>query len=68
MTADLHLVAFKTQVFIVPQSILGVLWLQLHFKDEDWNVIAEGHFTIPRHDAAMLVIDAQTAELNVRYD
>ena len=65
---DLQLVVIKGKVFVVPQSVLGLLWLQTHFKDEHWDSLASGSVIINREDAGMLVIDAQSAELIVIYE
>ena len=65
---DIQLVDVVDQVFVVPQSIHGVLWLQTHFEEDDWDALTSGAVTIDRHDAAMLVIDAEDAELVVKYE
>lgn len=65
---DLQLVDVVDQVFIVPQSIHGVLWLQLHFLEEEWDALTSGAVTLTRSDAAMLVIDAEDAALIVHYE
>lgn len=64
---DIQLVDVLDKVFVVPQSIHGVLWLQTHFNQDEWDDITSGAVTIPPHDAAMLVIDAEDAELIVEY-
>ena len=65
---DIQLVDVVDQVFVVPQSIHGVLWLQTHFEEDHWDDLTAGAVTLARHDAAMLVIDAEDAELIVEYD
>ncbi len=65
---DIQLVDVIDQVFVVPQSIHGVLWLQTHFEEDDWDALTSGAVTLTRSDAAMLVIDAEDAELVVKYD
>jgi hypothetical protein len=65
---DIQLVDVVDKVFVVPQSIHGVLWLQTHFEEDDWDALTSGAVTIAHHDAAMLVIDAEDAELVVKYD
>ena len=65
---DLQLVDVIDKVYVVPQSIHGVLWLQTHFEEDDWDDITSGSVAIPPHDAAMLVIDAEDAELIVHYE
>jgi len=65
---DLQLIDVIDRVFVVPQSIHGVLWLQTHFNDDEWDDITSSSVAIPPHDAAMLVIDAEDAELIVHYE
>jgi len=65
---DIQLVRVHENVFVVPQSAAGMLWLQTHFEDEAWDPLSSGSVIISRHDAGMLVIDAQTAEMVVSYD
>ena len=65
---DLQLVDVVDKVYVVPQSIHGVLWLQTHFHEDNWDDLTTGAVTIAHHDAAMLVIDAEDAELIVHYD
>lgn len=64
---DIQLVQIKDKVWVVPQSVLGILWLQCHFEDEEWDALGTDSVVIPREDAGMLVIDAQSAELIVVY-
>lgn len=65
---DIQLVQVKDKVWIIPQSVLGILWLQCHFENDAWDALGTGAVVIPRQDAAMLVIDAQSAELFVSHD
>ena len=65
---DIQLVQIKDQVWVVPQSIHGMFWLQTHFEDDAWDALGTDSVVIPRQDAGMLVIDAQSAELMVAYD
>ena len=65
---DIQLVQIKDKVWVVPQSIHGMLWLQTHFENDAWDALSQDAVVIPRHDAGMLVIDAQSAELMVVYD
>ena len=65
---DIQLISVIDKVFVVPQSIHGVLWLQTHFSEDEWDDITGGSVTVPPHDAAMLVIDAEDAELIVQYE
>lgn len=62
---DLQLVLIGQRVWVVPQTPFGMLWLQCHFPDEDWPSLSADALVLPRHDAAMLVIDAEDAGLSV---
>jgi hypothetical protein len=65
---DLQLIDVIDNVFIVPQSIYGVLWLQMHFEESEWDELTAGAVTVSRSDAVMLIIDAEDAELTVHYE
>ena len=65
---DIQFVTIGAAVRVIPQTIYGSLWLQLHFPDETHHLIPNGDFTLNRADAAMLAIDAEDAELTVNYD
>ena len=45
-----------------------MLWLQTHFEDEAWDALGTDSVVISRHDAEMLVTDAEQAELMVLYE
>lgn len=64
---DIQLVQINDKVWVVPQSAVGMFWLQAHFPDDAWDAISNEAVIIPKHDAGMLVIDAQSAELNVKF-
>jgi hypothetical protein len=66
--ADIHVVTLREKVIIAPRSVLGMLWLQLHFEDEEWEVLSQGSFLLSRACATAMVMDAQEAELNVTFD
>ena len=65
---DLYLVTLGPTVRVAPQSMFGVLWLQLHFEDKHHDLIPKGEFSLSRADAVMLVEDAQAAGLHVYFD
>lgn len=66
--ADIHVVTLREKVIIAPRSVLGMLWLQMHFEDKDWKVLSEGSFIMSRANATEMVMDAQEAEINVTFD
>ncbi len=65
---DLQVVTLRSKAVIVPQSVVGMLWLQMHFHEDDWKVLSEGSFLLTRAEAAMLVEDAEAAKLTINFD
>lgn len=65
---DIHVVTLRQKVIVAPRSVLGMLWLQLHFTDEEWKALSEGSFLMDRHNAAEMVMDAQEAELRISFE
>jgi len=62
---DIQLVDVLDKVFVVPQSIHGVLWLQTHFEMSHWELLAEGLATLSKTNADELIQDASDAGLNL---
>ena len=52
---------------IVPRSVHGMLWLQTHFEDEQWEALAESRVSISELDSKLLCKDADLAGLKVEY-
>ena len=52
---------------IVPRSVHGMLWLQTHFEDEQWEALAESRVIISQIDSKLLCKDADSAGLEVEY-
>ena len=46
---------------IVPRSVHGMLWLQTHFENSQWEAIAEDRVLISDQDSKLLRDDANTA-------
>ena len=63
---DLQLVDVIDKVFVVPQSVLGVLWLQSHFPPEEWDALTNGAVVLKHDNAQTLLIDARSAGLIVK--
>ena len=66
--ADIHIVTLREKVIVAPRSVHGMLWLQLHFEDEEWEVLSQGSFLMSRANATQMVMDAEEAEINVTFD
>ena len=65
---DIQLINTIDKIWVVPQSILGVLWLQLKFDESHWDDLTNGAVVLKPHNAAMLVIDAESGGLTVKYN
>ena len=43
---------------LTPTSVHGMLWLQTHFEDSQWEALADGRVLISEEDAQLLKNDA----------
>ena len=57
----------KCNKSIMPSSIHGMLWLQTHFEDEQWEALAESRVTISELDAKLLCKDAHSAGVKIEH-
>ena len=57
----------KCNQSIIPSSVHGMLWLQTHFEDEQWQALSEGRVTISDIDAKLICKDADLAGLKIEY-
>jgi len=48
-------------------SVHGMLWLQTHFEDEQWEALSEDKVVISDLDAKVLSKDAASAGLKIEY-
>ena len=55
----------KCNKSIIPSSVHGMLWLQTHFEDEQWEALADSRVTISEIDAKLLSKDAKLAGLKI---
>ena len=65
---DICVVTLRHKAIIAPRSIVGMLWLQMHWEEDYWDRLSEGSFLLERANAAELVEDAQAAELMVLFE
>ena len=66
---DIRLLKFSPEtVYLKALSIHGMLWLQTHFHDDDWDAIAEGKVGLDYDSADKLSQDAGMAGLLVIYN
>ena len=62
---DILLIPAEGGAQLRPASIHGMLWLQTHFKDSDWDAIASDQVKLSLDDAKFLSKDAKQAGLNL---
>ena len=49
-----------------PTSIIGMLWLQTHFEDNQWEALSNNQVIISKENSKLLVEDAISAGLNIK--
>ena len=51
---------------IQPSSILGMLWLQTHFENDQWEALSNNSVLISQENSKLLIEDATIAGLNIK--
>ena len=49
-----------------PKSALGMLWLQTHFENDQWEAISNSAVIISEENSKLLIEDATNAGLNIK--
>ena len=49
-----------------PTSAIGMLWLQTHFENDQWEAIANNSVVISEENSKLLVEDATCAGLEIK--
>ena len=49
-----------------PASVIGMLWLQTHFEDNQWEALSNNQVIISKENSKLLVKDAISAGLNIK--
>ena len=49
-----------------PTSIIGMLWLQTHFEETQWEALSNNQVIISKENSKLLVNDAISAGLNIK--
>ena len=49
-----------------PKSIIGMLWLQTHFENDQWEAISNNRVIISEQNSKLLIEDATHAGLNIK--
>ena len=47
-------------------SVIGMLWLQTHFDNDQWEALSNSEVIISKENSNLLVKDATSAGLNVK--
>ena len=48
-----------------PLSILGMLWLQTHFENDQWEALSDNKVIISEKDSELLIEDANLAGVKI---
>jgi len=51
---------------IQPTSVLGMLWLQTHFENDQWEELSNNSVVISHENSKLLIEDATSAGLNIK--
>ena len=49
-----------------PTSIIGMLWLQTHFEDNQWEALSNNQVIISKENSKLLIKDAICAGLKIK--
>jgi len=49
-----------------PKTAFGMLWLQTHFDDDQWEAISNSTVIISEENSKLLIEDATNAGLNIK--
>ena len=55
----------KLNKSLKPTSVLGMLWLQTHFEDAQWEALSNNAVIISKESSELLVKDATDAGLKI---
>ena len=51
---------------IQPKSAIGMLWLQTHFENDQWEAISNSRVIISEENSKLLIEDATNAGLSIK--
>ena len=49
-----------------PKTAIGMLWLQTHFENDQWEALANSTVIISEENSKLLIEDATNAGLNIK--
>ena len=50
---------------VIPLSIHGMLWLQTHFENDQWEALSDNKVIISEKDSVLLIEDANIAGIKI---
>ena len=56
----------KLNKSLMPTSVIGILWLQTHFDNDQWEAISNNEVVISKESSELLVKDATNAGLSIK--
>ena len=56
----------KQNKSLQPKSAIGILWLQTHFEDSQWEALSNSAVIISEKNSKLLIEDATNAGLNIK--
>ena len=67
MSHDIRLNRANDGFSLQAASVVGMLWLQTHFTNQDWEAISDGSATLSEPDALKVANDADFAGLKILF-
>jgi len=56
----------KLNKSLQPKSAIGMLWLQTHFENDQWEALSNSTVIISEDSSKLLIEDASSAGLNIK--
>ena len=56
----------KSTKSLQPTSVIGMLWLQTHFENDQWEALSNNLVVVSQENSKLLIEDATSAGLNIK--
>ena len=56
----------KSNKSLHPQTAVGMLWLQTHFENDQWEALSNSTVIISEENSKLLIEDATNAGINIK--
>ena len=65
---DIRLVTIDNNLnkSLQPETAIGMLWLQTHFENDQWEALSNSTVIISEENSKLLIEDATNAGLNIK--